>query len=153
MTRNFKEAVEHRRTYYNITNSSPISDHEIKELIAFAVKNVPSAFNSQSTRIVLLLGKNHKKFWDITKEALKAIVPAEAFEKTLAKINTSFDCGYGTVLFFEDMEVVENLQKAFPSYKDNFPVWSQQTSAMHQFAIWTMLEDAGLGLPFNITIL
>ena len=38
MTRNFKEAVEHRRTYYNITNSSPISDHEIKELIAFAVK-------------------------------------------------------------------------------------------------------------------
>ena len=145
MTRNFKEAVEHRRTYYNITNSSPISDHEIKELIAFAVKNVPSAFNSQSTRIVLLLGKNHKKFWDITKEALKAIVPAEAFEKTLAKINTSFDCGYGTVLFFEDMEVVENLQKAFPSYKDNFPVWSQQTSAMHQFAIWTMLEDAGLG--------
>ena len=108
MTRNFKEAVEHRRTYYNITNSSPISDHEIKELIAFAVKNVPSAFNSQSTRIVLLLGKNHKKFW-------------------------------------EDMEVVENLQKAFPSYKDNFPVWSQQTSAMHQFAIWTMLEDAGLG--------
>ncbi len=49
MTRNFKEAVEHRRTYYNITNSSPISDHEIKELIAFAVKNVPSAFNSQST--------------------------------------------------------------------------------------------------------
>ena len=43
------------------------------------------------------------------------------------------------------MEVVENLQKAFPSYKDNFPIWSQQTSAMHQFAIWTMLEDAGLG--------
>ena len=53
MTRNFKEAVEHRRTYYNITNNSPISDHEIKELIAFAVKNVPSAFNSQSTRKVL----------------------------------------------------------------------------------------------------
>ena len=145
MTRNFKEAVEHRRTYYNITNSSPISDQEIKELIAFAVKNVPSAFNSQSTRIVLLLGKNHKKFWDITKEALKAIVPAEAFEKTLAKINTSFDCGYGTVLFFENMEVVENLQKAFPSYKDNFPVWSQQTSAMHQLAIWVMLEDVGFG--------
>ena len=145
MARNFKEAVEHRRTYYHITNSSPISDNEIKEIIAFAVKNVPSAFNSQSSRVVLLLGKNHKKFWDITKETLKAIVPAKAFEKTLAKINTSFDCGYGTILYFEDMAVVENLQKAFPSYKDNFPIWSQQTSAMHQFAIWTMLEDAGLG--------
>lgn len=145
MTRNFKEAVKHRRSYYHITNSSPISDSQIKEIIEFAVTNVPSAFNSQSTRTVLLLGENHKKFWDLTKETLRIVVPAEAFEKTLAKINTSFDCGYGTVLFYEDMEVVENLQKAFPSYKDNFPIWSQQTSAMHQFAIWTMLEDAGLG--------
>lgn len=145
MNRNLKEAIKHRRSYYNITNSSPISDNEIKEIIDFAVTHVPSAFNSQSTRIVLLLGKNHKKFWDITKETLRIIVPTEAFEKTLAKINTSFDCGYGTVLFYEDLEVVENLQKAFPNYKDNFPLWSQQTSAMHQFAIWTMLEDAGLG--------
>lgn len=145
MSRNFKEAIKHRRSYYNITNSSPISDNEIKEIIDFAVTHVPSAFNSQSTRIVLLLGKNHKKFWDITKETLRIIVPTEAFEKTLAKINTSFDCGYGTVLFYEDLEVVENLQKAFTNYKDNFPLWSQQTSAMHQFAIWTMLEDAGLG--------
>lgn len=85
MTRNFKEAVEHRRTYYNITNSSPISDHEIKELIAFAVKNVPSAFNSQSTRIVLLLGKNHKKFWDITKEALKATFRQKLLKRHLPK--------------------------------------------------------------------
>jgi predicted oxidoreductase (fatty acid repression mutant protein) len=50
------------------------------------------------------------------------------------------------VLYFEDQEVVEGLQKAFPSYADNFPVWSQQTSAMHQFAIWTMLEEMGLGV-------
>ena len=61
MTRDFKEALRHRRTYYHITNSSPISDEQIKEIIDFAVMNVPSAFNSQSTRIVLLLGKNHKK--------------------------------------------------------------------------------------------
>ena len=71
MTRDFKEALRHRRTYYHITNSSPISDEQIKEIIDFAVMNVPSAFNSQSTRIVLLLGKNHKKLWEITKETLK----------------------------------------------------------------------------------
>ena len=56
MTRDFKEALRHRRTYYHITDSSPISDEQIKEIIDFAVMNVPSAFNSQSTRIVLLLG-------------------------------------------------------------------------------------------------
>ena len=64
MTRDFKEALRHRRTYYHITDSSPISDEQIKEIIDFAVMNVPSAFNSQSTRIVLLLGKNHKALGD-----------------------------------------------------------------------------------------
>ena len=72
MTRDFKEALRHRRTYYHITDSSPISDEQIKEIIDFAVMNVPSAFNSQSTRIVLLLGKNHKKLWEITKETLNS---------------------------------------------------------------------------------
>lgn len=145
MARNFKEALKHRRTYYHITNSSPVSDNEIKEIIEVALENVPSAFNSQSTRIVLLLGKNHKKFWEITKEVLKKIVPEEAFAATEAKIDNSFECGYGTILFFEDEAVVKGLQQAFPTYKDKFPEWSEHTSGMHQFAIWTMLEDAGLG--------
>ena len=145
MAKNFKEAVKNRRSYYTITNSSPISDSEIKEIIDFAVTNVPSAFNSQSTRVVLLLGEHHTKLWDITKEVLRAIVPADAFEKTLVKINSCFASGYGTILFYEDTGVVEHLQKAFPGYKDNFPIWSQHTAGMHQFAIWTMLEDAGLG--------
>lgn len=145
MTRNFKEALKHRRTSYNISNSSPISDNEIKEIIDFAVTNVPSAFNSQTTRVVLLLGENHTKLWDITKDTLRKIVPEEAFGQTEAKINNSFNCGYGTILFYEDTEIVKNLQQAFPLYKDKFPVWSQQTSAMHHLAVWTMLEDAGFG--------
>lgn len=145
MTRNFKEAIKNRRTHYAISNSSPISDNEIKEIVDFAVMHVPSAFNSQSTRVVLLLGDNHKKLWNITKEALRKIVSADAFGATESKIDNAFASGYGTVLFYEDSEVVEKLQKAFPAYADNFPVWSQHTSGMHQFAIWTMLEDAGFG--------
>lgn len=47
--------------------------------------------------------------------------------------------------FFEDTDVVRGLQQQFPAYAGNFPVWSEQTSAMHQLAVWTMLEDAGLG--------
>ena len=149
MTRDFKEALRHRRTYYHITDSSPISDEQIKEIIDFAVMNVPSAFNSQSTRIVLLLGKNHKKLWEITKETLKRLVSAEVFKGTEAKIDGSLAAGYGTILFFEDKAVVEQLQDSFPTYYDKFPVWAQQTSAMHQLAIWTMLEDAGLGVSLQ----
>ncbi len=145
MKRDFKEAVKNRRTYYSFNDKVTVSDKEIEDIVNFAVSNIPSAFNSQSTRIVLLLAENHKRLWSITKDVLKKIVPAEAFKGTEAKIDNSFAAGYGTILFFEDKEVVEGLQKAFPAYSDNFPRWSQHTSAMHQFAIWTMLEDAGFG--------
>ena len=49
------------------------------------------------------------------------------------------------MLFFEDQKLVKGLQVAFPSYQDIFPGWSLQTSAMHQLAIWVMLEDVGFG--------
>ena len=115
MARSFKEAIQHRRTHYGIGNNSPISDNEIHEIIKTAVTHVPSAFNSQSTRIVLLLGESHKKLWEIVKDTLRKIVPAEAYKATEAKIDNSFEAGYGTVLFFEDTAVVEGLQKQFPS--------------------------------------
>ena len=121
MERSFSEALKQRRTYYSITNQSPIPDQEIECIVNMTVRHVPSAFNSQSTRVVLLLGESHKKLWQIVKDALKKIVPAEAFVKTEEKIDNSFACGYGTVLFFEDQKVVKGLQEAFPSYQDNFP--------------------------------
>lgn len=145
MNRNLKEAIKHRRTYYSLSNNSPIGDKEIEDILKQAVLNIPSAFNSQSTRVVLLLGENHKKLWNITKETLKKIVSSENFPATEQKIDNCFAAGYGTILFYEDNDVVEGLQKAFPAYSDNFPKWSQHTSAMHQFAIWTLLEDVGFG--------
>ena len=71
MSRNFKEALEHRRSYYHLANSSPVSDEAIREILEFGLLHVPSAFNSQSTRVVLLLGEHHKKLWMITKEILR----------------------------------------------------------------------------------
>ena len=145
MRRTFAEALQHRRSYYSIGSDSPVLDEEVVHIIRTAVKFVPSAFNSQSTRIVLLLGDEHKKMWDIVKETLKKRISPEAFVKTEEKINGCFACGHGTILYFEDTDVVKKLQDVFPTYSTNFPTWSQHTSAMHQFAIWTMLEDAGLG--------
>jgi predicted oxidoreductase (fatty acid repression mutant protein) len=145
MTKSFKEALKGRRTFYQIDNKSTLSDKEIRDIIRFAVEHVPSAFNSQTTRVVLLTGKAHEKLWTIVKDTLRKLVPADAFSKTQQKIDGSFSCGYGTILYFEDMSIVRSLQEKFPTYEDNFPIWSEQTSAMHQLAIWTMLEDAGLG--------
>lgn len=145
MERTFKEALRHRRAYYALAPESPIDDARIEEIVRFAIKHVPSAFNSQSTRAVLLLHEHHDELWKIVKRTLRAIVPEGAFARTEEKIEHSFAAGYGTVLFFEDTDVVRSLQQQFPGYAGNFPVWSEQTSAMHQLAVWTMLEDAGLG--------
>lgn len=144
MEKNFYKAVENRRTIYGISNEVVVSDERIQEVIEHAVKHTPSAFNSQTARIVLLLGDNHKKLWNITKEALRKIVAADKFSETEAKID-SFAAGYGTVLYFEDTEIVKSLQEQFPSYKDNFPIWSKESSGMHQYNIWTSLEIEGFG--------
>lgn len=145
MTKSFKDALKARRTFYQIDNKSTLSDKEIRDLIRFAVEYVPSAFNSQTTRVVLLTGRAHEKLWAIVKDTLRKLVPADAFARTEQKVDGSFACGYGTILYFEDMSIVRGLQESFPAYKDNFPVWAEQTDAMHQLVIWTMLEDAGMG--------
>lgn len=144
MHNDFLASVAKRRSYYNIKDESPISDERLKSLIEEAVKHTPSAMNSQSTRVVVLTKKQHDKLWDLTKEALRKVVPAEQFQATSDKID-SFKSGYGTVLFYEDMDVITSLQKQFELYKDNFPVWSHQASGISQFIIWSTLETEGFG--------
>lgn len=144
MTKNFYEAIEERRSHYGISKEQVVSDDKINEIIEHAVKHTPSAFNSQTARVVLLLDKHHTKLWNITKEALRKIVPQDKFAPTEEKID-SFEAGYGTVLFFEDQSIVEYLQGEFPLYKDNFPIWSKESSGMHQFNIWTSLQLQGYG--------
>jgi len=144
MSRNFKEAVEHRRSVYSLKKESVLSDSALEELISHAVKHAPSAFNSQSARVLLLTGEEHDGLWDLTKNVLRGIIPPDRFGETEAKLD-SFRAGYGTVLFFEDQDTVKSLQEQFPLYKDTFPVWSLQSSGMLQYIVWTRLEDEGLG--------
>lgn len=145
MEKTFFEAVKARRTYYSISNENIVADERIMEVITEALKHAPSAFNSQSARVVVLLKEHHERLWDIVKAELKKIVAAKSFTATEEKIDGAFRSGYGTVLYFEDTSVVEALQAKFPTYKDNFPVWSNQSSGMLQFIIWTALEAEGLG--------
>ena len=122
MERNLKEALEQRRSYYSLKAGSPIPDAEIEGIVRFAVKHTPSAFNSQSSRLVLLLHDHHAALWRIVKQTLQTVVPPQAFARTEEKIDRSFASGYGTVLFLEDTAVVEGLQRQFPLYADNFPI-------------------------------
>ncbi len=140
-----EEIFERRRSYYVLTPESPISDAQIEELLRFVLKNTPSAFNSQSTRLVLLLHEHHAKLWRIVKRTLRAAVSEEEFARAAEKVDRSFAAGYGTVLFYEDTTVIRSMQQRFPLYAGNFPAWSEHTSAMHQLTTWSLLENVGFG--------
>ncbi len=144
MKQDFLNAIKKRRSYYSIGKNSNVTQKTIKEIVEQAVLHTPSPFNAQSARTVVLFGKQHDKLWNITMEALRKIVPTEQFGKTEEKIK-SFAAGFGSILYFEDMSVIENLQKSFPLYKENFPIWSLQSNGMLEFVIWTALELEGLG--------
>ena len=144
MSNKISKAIENRRSIYAIGKGATVSKEQIQAIVNHAVKYVPSAFNSQSARVVILLGEHHNKLWDIARDELKKIVPEANFASTEEKIS-SFQNGFGSLLYFEDQAVVEGMQEQYSLYKDNFPIWSLQSSGMLQYVIWTLLEEEGLG--------
>ncbi|HAI93760.1 MAG TPA: nitroreductase family protein [Xanthomonadaceae bacterium] len=144
MSNAFIEASRKRRTQYVLGRNLPLSQADTTALIEEAIKLAPSSFNSQSSRAVILFGAESVKFWNLTKEILRKIVPAEAFGSTEKKID-GFAAGAGTVLFYEDQDVIKGLQEQFALYADNFPVWSEHSTGIAQFSVWTALANAGIG--------
>ncbi|AMT97867.1 MULTISPECIES: nitroreductase family protein [Psychrobacter] len=140
-----QQLAEKRRSIYALNDQLPVSNEEVVQVVEHAILHTPSSFNSQSTRIIVLFGDDHNKLWDMTEETLRVIVGnEEAFKSTKEKI-AGFRNGAGTVLFFEDQAVVRGMQEAAPLYAENFPIWSTQTNAMHQYVIWTALASIEVG--------
>jgi hypothetical protein len=94
--KSFMDAVKDRRSIYQLNKEAPISDKQISDLAEQALLHVPSTFNSQSTRLVVLLNKEHDTFWEFVLEVLKPMTPEDQFSKTEQKIN-GFKSAYGTV--------------------------------------------------------
>ena len=133
-----------RRTQYALGRNSALTQDQIEGLIKDAMRLTPSSFNSQSSRAVILFGVHSEKFWQLTSDALRAIVPAEAFAPTEAKMK-AFAAGIGTVLFYEDQATIRGLQENFPLYAEAFPVFAEHSAGMAQISVWNTLAEAGLG--------
>ncbi|MBQ9442480.1 MAG: nitroreductase family protein [Selenomonadaceae bacterium] len=143
--RSFTEAVKNRRSIYALGKNIPVLETEIMAAIERMTREVPSPFNMQSARVVVAMKEHHENIWDITESAMKKIVPEDEFETAKKKLD-GFAAGYGTILFFEESDTIYEMQKKYPAYADNFPIWAAQANGMLQFAIWTELENMGLGV-------
>lgn len=99
MSAPFLEFVKARRTYYPLSKDLAISKDKVTEIVKDAVQHCPSSFNAQMTRAVVLFGDEHEKLWEMTKEVLKGMLPAESFKPTEDKLNM-FKAAAGSVRLF-----------------------------------------------------
>jgi len=96
MSAAFLSTIAARRSMYKLGNKSPITDRQIRDIVTKSLDFVPSAFNSQTTRMVLLLHDDHRKLWQIVLETLKEMGTMKDTTRDRLK---GMEDAYGTVLF------------------------------------------------------
>lgn len=143
----FLDAVAARYSAYSLDDGieeAGVSFDDVVETVRRIAPAVPSSYNSQTCRLIVLGGDDHRAFWSIVADVLRAKVDdEECFARTEAKLK-GFSDAAGTILFYEDDAGTEALIEKHPSYKDAFPVWAEHGDAMMQYAVWTGLYDMGL---------
>ncbi|WP_428910585.1 nitroreductase family protein [Niallia sp. Krafla_26] len=144
----FVELVEKRRSVYVLGTDSQYSKKEITDRIREVVKQVPTAFNSQTTRVVVLFDEANNKFWDHIYDVQKDILEGDMWD-LMSGVMTGAKNGIGTVLFFEDLDAA----KKMPTQGTRTEAYKQNNNANAQYAVWLALAEIGLGASlqhFNI---
>ena len=100
-----QQAIQARRSVYALNKTLPLPAAEVIGIVEHALLHSPSAFHSQSSRAVVLLGAEHDRLWQITAQTLQAALAPEQQAATAEKM-ARFQAAAGTVLFFEDQSVV-----------------------------------------------
>lgn len=141
---NYLNILTKRRSIYNLNNTLPIKTDQLKEMIEAIVLQSPSAFNMQSSRVIVLLDDEHQKLWKIVTDTLKKRVPPNKFLSTQNKMDM-FKRAKGTILFFDDLQVIEQLKSTYPSYKDQFDRFVEHGMGILQGNVWNSLAEIEIG--------
>lgn len=136
----FKQVIKDRRSIYALGNNSEHSIDEIVASIREVQKDVPTAFNSQTTRLVILNGEANTKFWDLILDVQKNVLDQASWD-FMSPIMMGAKNGIGTVLFFEDRDAVATM----PTQGERTEAYKQNNSANSQFAVWLALAEMNLG--------
>lgn len=134
------ELVKKRRTQYAIGKNTELSNEEIADYITQIVKDVPTAFNSQTSRVAVVFGENSVKLWDHILDVQKDVLQGEMWDM-MSGVMEGAKNGLGTVLFFEDLDAVE----AMPVNGTRGEAYKQNNNANTQYATWLGITQLGLG--------
>lgn len=144
----YRDAVRARHSAYMLDDRLDLTGLSLDDVVA-ALRSiapaVPSSYNVQSARMVVLAGGDHRRLWGIVEDVLRARVADDrAFARTEVKLR-NFARAAGTILFYEVDARTEELVERDPRYADMYRTWAEHGNAMMQFAAWTELYDLGLG--------
>lgn len=141
---NYIETIKKRRSIYKLSSSLNCSKEEIRQLVNEIVVESPTAFNMQSSKVILIFGNEHKMVWDITRNILKARIPDDKFGSTQSKMEM-FKNAAGTILFFEDDNIVNHYKSQFPTYAASFDMFAEHGLGILQGNVWNALAEKGIG--------
>ncbi|XJS10755.1 nitroreductase family protein [Aerococcaceae bacterium WGS1372] len=136
----FKQLVKNRRSIYALGTNSDFSIDEIVASIRETQKDVPTAFNSQTSRLVIVTSEANTKLWNLILDVQKDVLDQATWD-FMSPIMEGAKLGMGTVLFFEDRDAVATM----PTQGQRTEAYKQNNSANAQYATWLALTEMNLG--------
>lgn len=141
-----EQALATRRSHYDLKPVWVSPQSEVEQMLDDILRLVPTHYNTQGVRMVLLTGEAHRKHWELIEQILINRIGEDKYNSgTKDKIHNSFMSGVGTVIFFDEEKVTQDMINKFPTYKDNFSKWAEQVQGSHQLAVWIGLTQLGFG--------
>lgn len=138
------DIIKQRRSVYDLHKHLPISENKLMRILEDVIRESPTAFNMQSSYVIVLMDGQHERLWNIVTKTLKDIVPSNKFEPTQKKMNM-FSNAKGTILFFENTQIIEQLKQDYPLYKDQFDNFALRGMGILQGNIWNALAEVEIG--------
>lgn len=138
------DTLKKRRSVYNLNNNITISEDTLINNVEQILLESPTAFHMQSPYLLILMNEEHKKLWNITTNTLKKIVPADKFKSTQDKMDM-FSKAKGTILFFDNTDIIEQLKVDYPLYKDSFDTHAAHGMGILQANVWNYLAEENIG--------
>lgn len=132
----FWQTLQKRRTHYDLAGDASLSREAVETRLAEILQATPSAFNTQSARVVLLWAAESQAFWQQVNQALG--------ERLDPRKYAGFQAAQGTLLYFLHRPTVAQLETTYPQYRDGFYTWAQHENAMLQNNVWMGLTAMGL---------
>lgn len=144
----FADLVHARRSIYEIGTNTDVTVDDVAATLRNITGRLPSAVNSQSTRLVIVTGEKNDAVWDMVHEDQKTALSPDMYEIFAPRFEQAKK-GLGTVLMFESRDAVESMGLS----PDRNELYKENNHGIAAFGVWLALTELGLGASlqhFNI---